>query len=368
MTAKNPEKIVPVFDPHNNFLLELDYRSKEERPFERHWLQHLIDGGVKVQVCAVNVCYRPPAEKLGAALRQIAAFHRAVAEAGDQVTCIRTSEDLDRVLAGDSIGLVLALEGVDIMDGDLELLEAVWELGVRWFGLTWNYSNTYAGAFGDGNGRGLSDQGRELVKQLQERGGVIDLAHASPETVSDVLALEHMIPPVVTHSACQAVFDSPRNMTDDQLREMAVAGGVLGVLCMPFSIDPEAPTMERVVDHIDHARSILGIGGVGIGGDFYRQVARSGAAGSDPSDTAKSLKEMGHSAGEEDLVWQWVHKYPSDFAIDGLAGPEEYQDFVAVMRSRSWSGDDLSAVMYDNFMRVLRTSLKIVDQAYAARS
>ncbi len=77
---------------------------------------------------------------------------------------------------------------------------------------------------------------------------------------------------------------------------------------------------------------------------------------------------MGHSAGEEDLVWQWVHKYPSDFAIDGLAGPEEYQDFVAVMRSRSWSGDDLSAVMYDNFMRVLRTSLKIVDQAYAARS
>ncbi len=228
MTAKNPEKIVPVFDPHNNFLLELDYRSKEERPFERHWLQHLIDGGVKVQVCAVNVCYRPPAEKLGAALRQIAAFHRAVAEAGDQVTCIRTSEDLDRVLAGDSIGLVLALEGVDIMDGDLELLEAVWELGVRWFGLTWNYSNTYAGAFGDGNGRGLSDQGRELVKQLQERGGVIDLAHASPETVSDVLALEHMIPPVVTHSACQAVFDSPRNMTDDQLREMAVAGGCSG--------------------------------------------------------------------------------------------------------------------------------------------
>ena len=99
-------------------------------------------------------------------------------------------------------------------------------------------------------------------------------------------------PVVVSHACCRAVYDIPRNLSDDQLRALRDHDGVLAVMGIPLAVDLEAPSLERVVDHIDHAVEVMGIDHVGIGADFMTQIVESGA---EPAFQATSLMPDGMS-------------------------------------------------------------------------
>ena len=106
-------------------------------------------------------------------------------------------------------------------------------------GLTWNHANEFAGGVSTPT-QGLTERGRSLVRRLGELGVILDLAHASEQTWRDVLA--EGVPFSVTHAGCRAVCDHPRNLADWQLEALAECGGVVGMMAIPFSVDPEAPT------------------------------------------------------------------------------------------------------------------------------
>ena len=106
---------------------------------------------------------------------------------------------------------------------------------------------------------------------------ILDLAHASERTFFEVLEHAPDAPVVVSHACCRAVYDTPRNLSDDQLRALRDHDGVLAVMAIPLAVDLEAPSLERVVDHIDHAVAVMGIEHVGIGADFMAQIVASGA-------------------------------------------------------------------------------------------
>jgi membrane dipeptidase len=309
------------------------HRRLEERPFERYWLPQLEQGGVDLQVCAVYVGIEDiPEAALRRAVESVAAFGRAVRES-PRVAAVRTRADLD-ALDG-RIGLVLSLEGCEPLGADPSSIDVFWELGVRMVGLTWNRRNAFADGCSEPPGGGLSGLGRELVDRLAELGIAIDLAHASERTFEDVLERSGDAPVLVSHAGCRAVHDISRNLSDGQLRALAERGGVLGVMLIPFAVG-EPATLNRAIDHVEHAADVMGDGGVALGGDFTHQLSQA-LTGTRP-DPMLPPGLLGE-------------------AIEGLSGPQEYGALVDALRRRGWDGERLDGVLRGNLLRVLRRAL-----------
>jgi membrane dipeptidase len=327
-----------IADAHNDLALELVLRRDEPNPFGRHWLPHLKAGGVSLQVCPLFVADRPADRARDAALAQAAELHRALRENAADVFLVRNRADLDRIGADGRIGLALSMEGVEALERDPGSFDELWELGVRMVGLTWNFPNAFAGGL-DSPEQGLTDLGRELVDRLGELGGVLDLAHASPPTFAE--AVERGRHVLVSHAGCRAVHDHPRNLSDDQLRALAGRGGVLGAMALALVVGAPA-TIERLVDHVDHAVEVMGIDHVALGADFVDQLdAVERAAGKEQT---KALVEARRVGGGR-------------LGLRDLEGPQDYPRLVEALERRGYGGERLDAILSGNLLRVLREAL-----------
>ena len=330
-----------IADAHLDLLVELGYRELrfgETGSFARTWLPLLEAGGVGLQVCPVFVeLERQPEGTLREALGQATCLLRAVHESPDRLLQVRSASDLDAVERGERIGLMLSLEGVEQFGYELWPAETFWELGMRMAGLTWNRRNPYSdGAAEDG---GLSRLGRSLVDRLVELGVILDLAHASPQAFAEIVARAGGAPVICSHAACRAVNDHPRNLTDDQLGALADAGGLFGLMLHPLAIGHEQRTLERVVDHLEHAIDIVGIERVCLGGDFTTRLMEVLPPMPEPAD---GLMPEGLEPGA---------------GIEGLKGPEDYPALLVAMSARGWTQADIGAVTCDNLLAFLRRAL-----------
>lgn len=329
-----------VVDCHNDLLLELEARRGEEAPFARHWLPQLERGGVGLQVCPLYAADLDalPELALRRSLNQVAAFQRALRENPERVAPVRRRGDLDAVETRERIGLMLSMEGVEALGYEPSLVDVFFELGVRMVSLTWNRRNPFADGAAEPDGGGLSRLGRKLVARLVDLGAILDLAHAGERTFFDALERSEGTAVVVSHAACRGAHDTPRNLGDEQLRALAERGGVLGLMLLPIAIDPHDWSLERAVDHVDHAVSVMGIEHVGLGADFIAQVWHA----------------IGHRAPPDALL---PHGLPLDASLEGLAGPEGYPGLVAALRARGYEGDRLAAILGGNFLRLFRSAL-----------
>jgi membrane dipeptidase len=333
--------VTRIVDAHSDLLLELVHRSGEEAPFERYYLEQLQRGGVGLQLCAM--CTLPgylPDRALRHMVEQVGAFWRAVRENSGTVAHVRTVEDLAEVEADGRLGLLLTIEGVEVLGVDPGLFDFFWDAGVRMVGLTWMFRN----AFAEGNMEppvgGLSALGRQLVDFLAERGAIIDLAHTNEGTFRDVLAQAPNAPVVISHGGCRALFDTPRNTSDEQLRALADRDGVIGIVTAPMMLTSSGDTaLERMVEHIDHVVQVVGIEHVGIGSDFMRQLWRSGAI---PPEI------MGKPAEQCALM---------DLMFDGVPDSAGLPLVARSLEQRGYDADAIEAVLGGNFLRVLRRAL-----------
>ena len=330
-----------IADAHLDLLLELGHRELrfgETGSFARTWLPLLEAGGVGLQVCPVFVeLERQPEGTLREALGQATCLLRAVRENPERVAQVRTRSDLDGVERGERIGLMLSLEGVEQFGYETWPAETFWELGMRMAGLTWNRRNPFAdGAAEDG---GLSRLGRALVDELVSLGVILDLAHASPATFDEIIVRAAGAPVICTHAACRSVNDHPRNLTDDQLRALAAADGLFGLMLHPLAIGHEQRTLARVVDHLEHAAGVIGIDRVCLGGDFTTRLSEVMPPMPEPAD---GLMPAGLKAGA---------------GIEGLKGPEDYPALLATLGDRGWSDADIASVSCANLLGFLRRSL-----------
>lgn len=328
-------------DAHTDLLLELahrEHRLGESDVFARTWLPLLTAGDIGLQVCPIFVTLdRQPEGALREALAQATSFLRAARENQDRVVAVRCASDLDQVESGEKIGLVLSLEGVEQFGYETWPADTFWELGARMASLTWNRRNPYAD--GAAESGGLSQLGGRLVDRLVELGVIIDLAHASPATFADVLARSGEAPVVVSHAACRAVNDHPRNVSDEQLRALADRGGLLGIMLHPLAIGHDQRTIARVIDHLEHAVSVMGIEHVCLGGDFVQRLSRVLPASAPLPD---GLLPAGLEEGS---------------AIEGLAGPEDYPALADALATHGWPPADIDAVTSANLLGFLRRTL-----------
>jgi len=249
------------------------------------------------------------------ALDQIDAVREQVRRHPDDLVLATTAEEVRRAYAQHKIAALLGMEGGHMIDNDLGLLRMYAALGVRYLTLTHGGNTEWADSSTDKPAHnGLTDFGKDVVRELNRLGVLVDISHVSDKTFYDALEVSKA-PMIASHSSCRALCDAPRNMTDDMIKALAAKGGVIqinyhmGFLSQEYrnaASDPEfvkqlnaevqkrcgaseacqiregeqvarelveqgkAPRVDwtKIVDHIDHAVKLAGADHVGLGSDF----------------------------------------------------------------------------------------------------
>lgn len=232
-------------------------------------LPRLRRGGVKVQFFAAFVHPQFRGGYLRRTVSLVDVFYREVVSLPG-VTVVLGNDDIERVLGAgaDQVAAVLAVEGGEALEGSLAVLRTLYRLGVRSLGLTWNGRNELADGVGEaGSDGGLTDFGRMVVAEMNRLGMLIDLAHIAERGFRDVLEVSEK-PVIVSHANVRSRCDHPRNLTDAQIKALAARGGVLGITFVPDFVDRSKPSLDRVLDHVEHVIQIGGPDCVGFGSDF----------------------------------------------------------------------------------------------------
>lgn len=267
-------------------------------------LPRLRAGGIDAAYFAVDTT-RAWGNHLVYALDAIGYLKREVEEHADDVVITRCAADIEAARAAGRVAVVLAVENTAALQRSLFTVDALYELGVRTMTLTHSARTDVADGCEVAGGGGLTGFGRDVVRRMNELGMLIDISHINERGFWDVLECS-TAPVVASHSCCRALCDHPRNLTDEQLRALGSAGGVVGVTFVRHFIDPEMPTLNRLIDHLAHAVDHAGRGAVGLGSDFdgggdvvphgghYLEVTEAMLASGFPEDTARAILGANH--------------------------------------------------------------------------
>jgi membrane dipeptidase len=195
---------------------------------------------------------------------------RATARSDGRLVFVRTATDLDTVLArrarGDTVvGGLLGLEGAHALEGRIESVDSLHALGFRSIGLAHFFDNEVSGSSAGVDKGGLTPLGRQVVQRMESLGMLVDLAHVSARGVDEVLAMATR-PVIVSHTGVRATCDTPRNLTDDQLRRIAATEGVIGIGYWDGAVCDISPA--SIARAIRHAVDVAGVDHVGLGSDF----------------------------------------------------------------------------------------------------
>ncbi|MFD0711350.1 dipeptidase [Paenibacillus sp. GCM10027626] len=200
-------------------------------------------------------------------LESIDLFQRKVL-ASDEMMFIRTAADLKELQQNGKIGALLSLEGADGLQGNMAMLRILFALGVRALGLTWNNANWGADGAMEPRKGGLTGKGVELVKECNRLGIILDVSHLSERSFWDMVD-KTTKPLIASHSNAQALCNHPRNLTDEQLRELIAMDGLIGVTFVPYFVaDQETVTVDDVVRHVEYICELGGEKNLMFGSDF----------------------------------------------------------------------------------------------------
>lgn len=260
------------------------YDIKKINPSAQVDLPRLERGGVKAQCFALFI--EPEYKPCGSLRRCLQLWvdcFEVMEASSNRMKIALSSEDIARINEREKIAALLAVEGGEALEGDPGLLKVLYRLGIRILGLTWNQRNQLADGISEREaGGGLTRAGREVIKEMNRLGMVIDLAHISPGGFFEALEISDS-PLIVSHANMQKICDHPRNLTDEQLKRLGENGGTVGLSLYPPFIHPEVPSLDKLLDHFEHAAEVAGIEHVGIGSDFDGMRGRCLEELKDPS-------------------------------------------------------------------------------------
>ena len=209
------------------------------------------------------------------ALYQAQKLQRAAADSQGRMVFVKSREDMAAfvqawALDPNRMAAVLATEGLHPLEGKLENVDRLYDAGFRIAGLTHFFDNEVGGSAHGVLKGGLTELGRAMIRRMEAKGMVLDLAHASPKTFDDAIAVATR-PLVVSHTGVRATCDNLRNLSDEQLRAVAKSGGVVGIgFWDTATCGQDAKAIARA---IRHAANVAGVDHVGLGSDFDGAIA-----------------------------------------------------------------------------------------------
>ncbi|EME18230.1 dipeptidase [Rhodococcus triatomae] len=195
---------------------------------------------------------------------------KAAADSEGRLRVVRTRSDLDTLLADrasgqDVTGALFSVEGLQNLEGRIENFDALYDAGMRMAGFAHFFDNEAVGSMHGVEQGGLTDLGRAAFAEMERRGVIVDIAHASHTAITEMLALATK-PVVASHGGVQATCDVNRNLTDDEIRGVAATGGVVGIGYWDAAVCELTPA--AVVDAIEHVVAVGGLQTAALGSDF----------------------------------------------------------------------------------------------------
>ncbi len=270
----------PVLDLHADTAklmdkLGYDLGARHERPMPRGFnvfghvdLPRLRDGGVAGQFFSFWTTPYPQAGCTRSVTRQLDALDRAMEKHPDELTWARTGADVRAAKAKGQIASLGGIEGGQALEADLSTIEAFSRRGVRYLGLLHFSANAIgrpAKGRGSDPGEGLTGFGRDVVRECERTGVIVDLAHINRRGFMDVLELA-TLPLMVSHTGVIGVHDHWRNIDDEQLKKVADNGGCVGIIFARKFLG--SASIESVVDHLLHIVNVAGTDVPALGSDF----------------------------------------------------------------------------------------------------
>lgn len=311
-----------VVDAHNDVVqrilsgVDISVRTKQGHSD----LPRFIEGGIDVQIFSVWV---PPEKKsrpyFDQAIEQIDSIESFVKRNPGRVGLAKTSKDIEILVKQGKFVVMLGMEGGHHIENDIKKLEYFYQRGVRYMGLTWDNSTTWATSAKDEEQkgtnlkqRGLTEQGRKIVQRMNELGMLVDISHVGDQTFWDLMAITSK-PVIASHSSAWALCNHRRNLKDAQLDAIKKNGGVVFINFAPWFVDcdfaarertlrkqhqaridsfkaavkgealirelytteflreeyrPILPSLQSLIDHFDYVAKRIGVDHVGIGSDF----------------------------------------------------------------------------------------------------
>ena len=276
-----------LFDGHNDLPWVMREKAASSfdqvdiaKPTKFHTdIQRLKKGGVKAQFWSVYV----PAEttSTGSAMittiEQIDLVHEMCRRYPDVFQLALTADDVEKSVAAGKIASLIGMEGGHSIENSLQNLQRLYDRGARYMTLTHSKTLDWAdSATDEARHNGLTDFGKEVVREMNRMGMLVDISHVSDKTMHDVLDISS-VPVIFSHSSVRAINEHKRNVPDDVLKRLAKNGGVVMITFVPsFTVPTEEIAAEKnargtyktIVDHLEHAVKLAGIDHVGIGSDF----------------------------------------------------------------------------------------------------
>ena len=265
---------IPVFDLHCDTALALLGKTGNEAGNLKHNSLHIdLDRAAKLEAyCQCFACFTTPDMQQWMKVSPIVVFERELAtiqrEVDKHKRMIRLAycaEDVEANRDSGKMSAILTIEGPAGFDFDPELLENLHQIGFRMSTLGWNEKNVLTGS--NVTGGGLTDKGREYVKEAQRLGILVDVSHISDEGFWDIMEITQA-PVVASHSNSRFLCNHSRNLTDDMFRAICRTGGVAGINQYAEFLG-EHPTLDTVCDHVLHLLELDPDGKhIALGGDL----------------------------------------------------------------------------------------------------
>jgi membrane dipeptidase len=272
---------------------------------------------------------------LSEAMHRLARARRAIADRSDTLHLATTLADIETARVHGKLAVGLHLEGVECLERDIDMLDAMHALGVRHSILAFNQNNSAAGGCADLDDPGLSRFGRRVVDRMGELGILLDASHTGERSTLE--AIERIGRPVVfTHSNARALHDHYRNVSDAQARACAASGGLVGISGSSLYLGAWDDLADGMFAHIDHFVQLIGAEHVGFGADY-----------------------VADAEGVERIFAERPDEWPPA-AVTGAAPvsylpPERIWDVISRMRSAGYGEAATRNIMGGNYARIAAT-------------
>lgn len=327
-----------MIDGHFDILSDVTVRRKkgEREVIRRLYYPTLKAGGVTGIVASLFVDSQYlPFGALDTAMDQAAALHCEIEESPDLLMLCTCASDFEQAAREGKIGFLMSFEGAEPLSSCLTL-HGFYQLGVRGLGLAWSRRNAAADGcdfLGHLKKGGLTPFGRELVREAERLHMLIDVSHLSDEGVEDVLEITSC-PIIASHSNARAIAGNNRNLTDNQMKEIAARGGMAGLngCSIIASEQGSLATVHSLADHLDHMFSVMGEDHVGLGFDFCDIFLQQSSA-------------------------QDLERFP-EFPFDIVKGHESIPEFLDFLSSRGYSPQRIEKLAGRNWLELFRRVFK----------
>lgn len=257
-------------------------------------------------------------------------------ETGPKIRLVETADDIVEAKRQGQLGLILGMQSADFLERDRKRVRLMHKLGLRVLQLTYMERNFIGDGCLEPENRGLVHYGIQVVRDCNRTGILVDCSHVGIQTTLDAARYSSK-PIVISHTACRALADNPRCVTDEQMRAVADKGGVIGMVpYSPFIRIDRTATVDDYLDHFDYALKLVGPDHVGIGTDMFE--------------------------GKTKTNWATPYYYPEitkganyvSRRIPGFGKKSELPNLVAAFLERGYARDTIMKILGGNFLRVMR--------------